>query len=177
MNDTQKTMNRTPLPIYGAGHAIDITCVVLVFIGMLLGTGFFSNNPGSLIVPFCTLLRSWFGVWAVILSVLTVAGAIAVLLMRWLIPHVTMSRKKQILYCVLFLVVILDGITLSALYGGKEAGGNFGMTIVRFITGADSVGKTSFILSYCFFPFACFSGVRYGCRSFSGNWCGKLLFL
>ena len=155
MNDTQKTMNRTPLPIYGAGHAIDITCVVLVFIGMLLGTGFFSNNPGSLIVPFCTLLRSWFGVWAVILSVLTVAGAIAVLLMRWLIPRITMSRKKQILFSVLFLVVILDGITLSALYGGKEAGGDFGMTIVRFITGTDSVGKTGFILWVILFFSVC----------------------
>ena len=63
-NEKQKVLNQPPLPIYSAGHTTDIVCVVLIFIGMLLSAGFFNSSPGSLIVPFCALLRSWFGIWA-----------------------------------------------------------------------------------------------------------------
>ena len=154
-NDTRKTLNRIPLPIYSPGHTIDIVCVVLIFIGMLLSTGYFSNNPGSLVVPFCTLLRSWFGVWAVVLSLLLVIAGIAVLLMRWLLPRVKLSRKKQILYPVLLLIIFIVGITLSAMYGGKEIGGNFGMTIVNIITAGSSKGKAGFLLWVILFFSVC----------------------
>ena len=66
MDEKQQALNQPLLPIYSPGHTIDMVCVGLIFIGMLLSAGFFSSSPGSLIVPFCTMLQSWFGVWAVI---------------------------------------------------------------------------------------------------------------
>ena len=145
-NEKQKILNQPTLPIYKAGHSTDIICVVLIFIGMLLSAGFFSASPGSLIVPFCELLRSWFGVWAVVLSVAMALLGIAVLLFRWVLPHIRLSRGKQIFYAVLVFLMILDGITLSALYGGAEAGGGLGMTLVRALTSGGNAGQVSFLL-------------------------------
>ena len=145
-NEKQEILSQPPLPIYKAGHTTDIICVVLIFIGMLLSAGFFSSSPGSLIVPFCELLRSWFGVWAVVFSVAMVLSGIAVLLFRWVLPHIRLSRGKQIFYAVLCFLMILDGITLSALYGGAEAGGGLGMTFVRWLTSGENAGQVSFLL-------------------------------
>ena len=145
-NEKQEILSQPPLPIYKAGHTTDIICVVLIFIGMLLSAGFFSSSPGSLIVPFCGLLRSWFGVWAVVFSVAMVLSGIAVLLFRWVLPHIRLSRGKQIFYAVLTFLMILDGITLSALYGGAEIGGGLGMTFVRWLTSGGNAGQVSFLL-------------------------------
>ena len=146
MSEKQGALNKKPLWIYKPGYHIDIICVAAIFIGMLLTTGFFSSNPGSLIIPFCTLLRSWFGVWAIVLSVLMVAAGIAVLLLRWVIPHFDLSRKKQIFYLLMFLILLLDGITLSALYGGTEAGGEAGMALLNRCVGNGSPGQAGFRL-------------------------------
>ena len=145
-NEKQEILDKPTLPIYKGGHTIDIICVVLIFIGMLLSAGFFSNSPGSLIVPFCDLLRSWFGVWAVVFSVMMVVIGIAVILFRWMLPRIRLSRGKQILYSLLVLLIILDGITLSALYGGAEIGGGLGMTFVRLLTAGRDAGQVSFLL-------------------------------
>ena len=145
-NEKQEILSQPPLPIYKAGHTTDIICVVLIFIGMLLSAGFFSSSPGSLIVPFCELLRSWFGVWAVVFSVAMVLSGIAVLLFRWVLPHIRLGRGKQIFYTVLCFLMVLDGITLSALYGGAEIGGGLGMTFVRWLTSGGNAGQVSFLL-------------------------------
>lgn len=145
-NEKQKILNQPPLPIYKAGHTTDIICVALIFVGMLLSSGFFSSSPGSLIVPFCELLRSWFGVWAVVLSVSMALSGIAILIFRWVLPHIRLSRGKQIFYALLSLLLILDGITLSALYGGAEGGGELGMTFVRWLTAGERAGQVSFLL-------------------------------
>lgn len=155
MSEKQKEVTKPMLPLYSAGHALDGVSVGLIFIGLLLTAGFFNNNPGSLIVPFCSMLRSWLGVWAVIFSVLMVLSGITILLMRWVLPRVRMSRPKQILYTVLVIIVILTGMTLSALYGGAEVGGSIGIAFVRALTGSGNASKTGFwlwtvlVLSLC----------------------------
>lgn len=145
-NEKQELLDQPVLPIYKKGHTIDIICVVLIFIGMLLSAGFFSSSPGSLIVPFCNLLRSWLGVWAVVFSVLMVVSGIAIMIFRWMLPRIRLSRGKQILYSLLVLLIILDGITLSALYGGAEIGGGLGITFVRLLTSGRDPGQVSFLL-------------------------------
>lgn len=145
-NEKQQVTNQIPLPIYSAGHTTDIVCVALIFVGMLLSAGFFSSTPGSLIIPFCALLRSWFGVWAVALSVTMVLSGIVILLFRWVFPRIRVSRGKQIFFSVLCVLMLLDGITLSALYGGAETGGGLGMTFVRWLTADHPAGQVSFLL-------------------------------
>ena len=146
MNEKQQALNQPLLPIYSAGHTIDMICVGLIFIGMLLTAGFFSSSPGSLIVPFCTMLRSWFGTWAVVFSVLMIAAGIGLLAFRWLIPRIRMSKGKQILYPVLLGLILLDGMTLSALYGGVEGGGAVGLAFVRAVVSESSPSQSSFLL-------------------------------
>ena len=146
MDEKQQALNQPLLPIYSPGHTIDMVCVGLIFIGMLLSAGFFSSSPGSLIVPFCTMLRSWFGVWAVAFSILMIASGIALLIFRWLIPRIRMSKGKQILYPILFVLVILVGMTLSALYGGAEGGGSVGLAFVRAAVAGGSPSRSSFLL-------------------------------
>ena len=97
MNGKQNTVNKPLLPIYGSARIIDILCVLLVFVGMLLAAGFFSSSPGSLIVPFCNLLLSWFGTWAVVYSILLIIFGITLLLLRWDFPKIRLERWKQIL--------------------------------------------------------------------------------
>ena len=145
-NDKQNVMDRKKLPIYKPGHTTDVIGIVMILIGVLISSGFFSNNPGSLVIPFCNLLRSWFGTWAVILSILMIVLGAAVLVLRWLIKPVYLERSVQILYTVLFLIIIVDGITLSALYNGPDAGGSFGMLLVRLLTGDKPAGRVSFLL-------------------------------
>ena len=145
-SDKQKIVNRPLLPIYNPARIIDILCVLLIFIGMLLSAGFFSSSPGSLIVPFCNLLLSWFGTWAVVYSMMMIVIGITLLLLRWVFPKIRMSRGKQILYAVLFLVILWTGLTLSALYGGKEAGGSLGLSYVRMLTNGHPAEQVSFWL-------------------------------
>lgn len=145
-SDKQKIVNRPLLPIYNPARIIDILCVLLIFIGMLLSAGFFSSSPGSLIVPFCNLLLSWFGTWAVVYSMMMIVIGITLLLLRWVFPKIRMSRGKQILYAVLFLVILWTGLTLSALYGGKEAGGSLGLTYVQMLTNGHPAEQVSFWL-------------------------------
>ena len=146
MDEKQQALNQPLLPIYSPGHTIDMVCVGLIFIGMLLGAGFFSSSPGSLIVPFCTMLRSWFGVWAVIFAILMIVTGIALLIFRWMLPRIRMSRAKQILFAILFVLILLDGMTLSALYGGAEGGGAVGLAFVRVAVSGGSPSQSSFIL-------------------------------
>ena len=146
IDEKQQALNQPLLPIYTPGHTIDMVCVGLIFIGMLLTAGFFSSSPGSLIIPFCTMLRSWFGVWAVVFSILMVASGIAVQIFRWLVPRIRMSKGKQILYPVLFVLILLDGMTLSALYGGAEGGGAVGLAFVRAVVSPQSPSQSSFLL-------------------------------
>ena len=155
MSDRQTVGNRPLLPIYSQSRIIDILCVVLVFIGMLLSAGFFSSSPGSLIVPFCNLMLSWFGTWAVVYSMMMVVVGILLLLLRWVFPKIRMGRGKQILYGVLIIFSLWVGLTLSALYGGAEAGGSLGLTYVKLLTDGRSAGQVSFwlwtllVLSLC----------------------------
>ncbi len=155
MSDRQTVVNRPLLPIYRSSRIIDILCVVLVFIGMLLSAGFFSSSPGSLIVPFCNLMLSWFGTWAVVYSMMMVVVGILLLLLRWVFPKIRMGRGKQILYGVLVIISLWIGLTLSALYGGAEAGGSLGLTFVKLLTDGRSAGQVSFwlwtllVLSLC----------------------------
>ncbi|MBQ6508339.1 MAG: hypothetical protein IJI07_02595 [Flexilinea sp.] len=146
MDEKQQALNQPLLPIYSPGHTIDMVCVGLIFIGMLLGAGFFSSSPGSLIVPFCTMLRSWFGVWAVIFAILMIVTGIALLIFRWMLPRIRMSRAKQILFAILFVLILLDGMTLSALYGGAEGGGAVGLAFVRAAVSGGSPSQSSFLL-------------------------------
>lgn len=145
-HDKQKIVNRPFLPIYSPARIIDILCVFLIFVGMLLSAGFFSSSPGSLIVPFCNLLLSWFGTWAVVYSMMMIVIGITLLLLRWVFPKIRMSRGKQILYAVLCLVILWTGLTLSALYGGKEAGGSLGMTYLQQLTNGHPAEQVSFWL-------------------------------
>ena len=147
MDEKQDILNMNPLlPIYSSSHTADGICIGLIFVGMLLSAGFFNSSPGSLIVPFCKMLRSWFGVWAVVFSIAMIVAGVGILLMRWLLPRVRMRRSSLIFYSVLFLVFLLDAITLSALYGGPEVGGDVGMAFVRALTGGRSASQVSFIL-------------------------------
>jgi len=146
MSNRQEVKNHPLLPIYSASHTLDIISVLLIFIGMLLSAGFFSNSPGSLIVPFCSLLVSWFGTWAVVYSMLMIVIGVTLLLMRWVFPRIRMSRGKLILYVVLVLVIFWAGLTLSALYGGPEKGGTLGMTYLRWLLADNPAGKVSFLL-------------------------------
>ena len=86
INGKETTLNKPLLPIYSPARIIDILCVFLVFVGMLLAAGFFSSSPGSFIVPFCNLLLSWFGTWAVVYSILMIIFGITLLLLRWVFP-------------------------------------------------------------------------------------------
>ena len=97
MTEKKAPQKRSLLPIYRSGHVTDGICIGLIFIGMLLTAGFFSNTPGSLIMPFCAMLRSWFGIWAIILAILIVVLSISVLVLRWIIPQIRCSKGKQIL--------------------------------------------------------------------------------
>ena len=146
MNIKQNALNKPFLPIYSSARIIDVLCVLLIFVGMLLAAGFFSSSPGSLIVPFCNLLVSWFGTWAVVYSSLMIIIGITLLLLRWVFPKIRLERGKQILYVVLCLIILWDSLTLSALYGGKEVGGSLGMTYVRWLTSTHSAGQVSFLL-------------------------------
>ncbi len=147
MNEKQESLNYPPLPIYHPSHTLDAVCIGLIFIGMLLSAGFFSSSPGSLIVPFCEMLRSAFGVWAVILSVTMIVIGAGILILRWILPRVRMGRGKLIFYAVLCVLIILDGMTLSSLYDGQEGGGLTGLAFVRLIAGGGMSGaQMSFLL-------------------------------
>ena len=71
---------------------------------------------------------------------------ITLLLLRWVFPKIRLERGKQILYAILILIVLWCSLTLSALYGGKEVGGDLGMTYVRWLTSTHSAGQVSFLL-------------------------------
>ena len=86
MNKEKNIVARPLLPIYSSTRTLDIIAIVLIFVGMLLSAGFFSSSPGSLIVPFCNLLLSWFGTWAVVYSMLMIVIGVALLLLRWVFP-------------------------------------------------------------------------------------------
>lgn len=146
MNEKQESLNQPPLPIYSSGHTTDGICIALIFIGMLLSAGFFSNSPGSLIVPFCNMLRSWFGVWAIILSILMIIAGVGILLMRWVLPRIRISRRRQIFYSILCFIIFITGMILTALYGGVEAGGQFGTWMADLLTSGRSAPQVSFIL-------------------------------
>ena len=146
MNEKKAPQKRHLLPIYGPGHVTDGICIGLIFIGMLISAGFFSNTPGSLIVPFCAMLRSWFGIWAIILAFLIVILSITVLVLRWMVPQIRCSKGKQYLYLFLFILILLVGMTLSTLYGGYEIGGSVGIFLVNLVVGNHSVSQVSFIL-------------------------------
>ena len=147
MNEKQDTLNMNPLlPIYSSAHTLDWICIGLIFVGMLLSAGFFSSSPGSLIVPFCTMLGSSFGVWAVFFSVLMIIIGVGILLMRWVLPRVRMSRSSLVFYGVLIFILLIDCISLSTLYGGPDVGGSVGMAFVRALTGGRSPAQTSFLL-------------------------------
>ena len=146
MIEKKAPQKRTLLPIYGSGHVTDGICIGLIFIGMLLTAGFFSNTPGSLIVPFCAMLRSWFGIWAIILSIMIVILSISVLVLRWIIPQIRCSKGKQILFVFLFVLILFDTMTLSSLYGGYEIGGSVGLFFVDLIVSNRPVSQVSFIL-------------------------------
>ncbi len=146
MTEKKAPQKRSLLPIYGSGHVTDGICIGLIFIGMLLTAGFFSNTPGSLIVPFCAMLRSWFGIWAIILAILIVVLSISVLVLRWIIPQIRCSKGKQILFVFLFVLILFDAMTLSSLYGGYEIGGSVGLFFVNLIVSNRPVSQVSFIL-------------------------------
>lgn len=146
MDEKQQALSQPLLPIYRPGHTIDVACVALIFLGTLLSAGFFSANPGSLVVPFCTVMYSWFGFWAMILSILMVLLGAAILVFRWMVPHIRMKKSRQILYPILVVLVLLDGIILSALYGGPEGGGSVGMGLLRLLVSEQSAMRSSFLL-------------------------------
>ncbi len=146
MDEKQQSLNQPLLPIYKKSHTIDVACVSLIFLGTLLTGGFFSANPGSLIVPFCSVMRTWFGGWAVVLAILMMVTGAAVLVFRWMLPRIRMRKSRQILYAVLVVFILLDGITLSALYGGAEAGGTVGMAFVHLVVAGHSAPWAGFIL-------------------------------
>ncbi len=147
MDEKQEYLNMNPLlPIYSSTHTQDWICIGLIFVGMLLSAGFFSSSPGSLIVPFCLMLRSWFGVWAVVFSILMVVAGVGILLMRWLLPRFRMKRSSLIFYGVLFVILLLNSMTLSTLYGGPKVGGEVGMAFVRMLTGGKPASQVSFLL-------------------------------
>ncbi len=146
MNE-KKAPHRGPLlPIYGPGHITDGICIGLIFIGMLITAGFFSDTPGSLIVPFCAMLRSWFGIWAIFFSILLVVLSISVLVMRWIVPQVRCTKGKQFLFVFLFVLILLIGMILTALYGGYEIGGTVGMFLLHLVIANRSASQVSFIL-------------------------------
>lgn len=146
MSEKKEIQSRPLLPIYGTSHVLDIISVLLIFIGMLLSAGFFSSSPGSLIVPFCSLLLSWFGTWAVVYSMMMIVIGVSILLLRWVFPRIRMSRGKQILYVALVLIILWAALTLSALYGGPEKGGALGMAYLRWLLADNPAGKVSFLL-------------------------------
>ena len=146
MTEKKAPQKRSLLPIYGSGHVTDGICIGLIFIGMLLTAGFFSNTPGSLIMPFCAMLRSWFGIWAIILAILIVVLSISVLVLRWIIPQIRCSKGKQILFVFLFVLILFDAMTLSSLYGGYEIGGSVGLFFVNMIVSNRSLSQVSFVL-------------------------------
>ena len=146
MDEKQEMLSKPLIPIYSGTRTLDILSVLMIFIGMLLSAGYFSSSPGSLIVPFCDLLLSWFGTWAVIYSMMMIVSGVLLLLLRWFFPRIRMSRGKQILYPILFFVVLWDGLTLTALYGGSRNGGSLGMFFVRWLTRSRSAGQVSFLL-------------------------------
>ncbi len=169
MNDKEPSLRRQPLlPIYRTGHLTDGICIGLIFVGMLLSTGFFSSSPGSLIIPFCRMLSSWFGVWAIIFSFLMVLGGIAVLLLRWVLPRVRAGRIKQAFSVLLAVFAILIGLTLSALYGGAEGGGQAGMALAKWLTAGRSPSQVSFLLWVCLILDVCllFGGTKWIPRLF-----------
>ena len=145
-DDKQKVVNKPLLPLYSASHTLDFVSVGLIFIGLLLMAGFFNSSPGSLIVPFCNMLRSWLGTWAVIFSVMMIVIGFLILLARYVFPRVRLSKPKQILYLILFIIVILNGITLSALHAGREAGGSIGLFFARSMTEGRNPYQTAFWL-------------------------------
>lgn len=146
MKEKQQELNDSPLRIYSRGHFPDAVACVLILVGIMLLSGFFSSSPGLLIRPITNLLHAGFGIGGIWIAATNLLLGLTILALRWLYPRIHFNRRllrKRILLAVALFLLIL------VLLGGsknRSDGGIVGMSIFQGLSNIFSPGFTRFLV-------------------------------